>query len=45
MRPLPDLLREAEGVRGRLCPGQVIGVRMALVGCLAVGISEPQQDR
>lgn len=45
MKPLEELLREAEGLHGRLCPGQVIGVRMALLGCREVGIFEPKQDR
>ncbi|MBI3952989.1 MAG: TraR/DksA C4-type zinc finger protein [Chloroflexi bacterium] len=45
MKPLAELLKEAEGLHGKLCPGQVIGVRMAVVGCREIGISEPQQDR
>ncbi len=45
MKSLPELLKEAEHLHGRLCAGQVIGVRMAVVGCREVGIGEPQQDR
>jgi formylmethanofuran dehydrogenase subunit E len=28
---------------GHLCPGQVLGVRMTLAGCRAVGIEEPRR--
>ncbi len=39
-----DLLLE-ESVRrhGHLCAGQVIGVRMAMLGCCLVGIEDPQK--
>lgn len=35
-------LRECEKLHGHLCPGQVLGVRMALLGCELIGISEPR---
>ncbi len=42
MRPFADLLRDAVAFHGHLCPGQVLGVRMALAGCRALGIAEPR---
>jgi formylmethanofuran dehydrogenase subunit E len=41
-RPLDDLLAEAVAFHGHLCPGQVLGVRMATAGCRAVGVGEPR---
>jgi formylmethanofuran dehydrogenase subunit E len=37
-----DLLREAVRFHGHLCPGQVLGVRMALAGCAALGLDRPR---
>lgn len=46
MESLDDLLRQAEVAHGHLCAGQVLGVRMALLGCLRLGIEEPRgRDR
>ena len=42
-RPFDDLLEEAIGFHGHLCPGQVLGVRMAMAGCREVGIPLPRQ--
>jgi formylmethanofuran dehydrogenase subunit E len=42
MRPFEDLLDAAVRFHGHLCPGQVLGVRMAVAGCLALGLDEPQ---
>jgi formylmethanofuran dehydrogenase subunit E len=42
MRPFEALLDEAVVFHGHLCPGQVLGVRMAVTGCLALGIDEPK---
>lgn len=39
---LGELLRECESLHGHLCPGQVLGVRMALHGCELIGIEEPK---
>lgn len=36
------LLREAEVAHGHLCAGQILGVRMALLGCERLGILEPK---
>jgi formylmethanofuran dehydrogenase subunit E len=42
MEPLDDLLRQAEVTHGHLCAGQVLGVRMAMLGCRRLGITEPR---
>jgi formylmethanofuran dehydrogenase subunit E len=36
------LLREAEVAHGHLCAGQILGVRMALLGLQRLGITEPK---
>ncbi len=41
MKPFDELLQEAIAFHGHLCPGQVLGVRMAIAGCCALGIEEP----
>ena len=42
MRPFDELLQEAMTFHGHLCPGQVLGVRMAMAGCRALGVAEPK---
>ena len=42
-RPFDDLLREAVAFHGHLCPGQVLGVRMTIAGCRALGFEHPRQ--
>jgi formylmethanofuran dehydrogenase subunit E len=42
MQLLEALLREAEIAHGHLCAGQVLGVRMAMLGCRMLGIDEPR---
>ncbi|HXG51313.1 MAG TPA: molybdopterin-guanine dinucleotide biosynthesis protein B [candidate division Zixibacteria bacterium] len=42
MRPFEELLNESSAIHGHLCAGQVLGVRMAMVGCREVGIDEPR---
>jgi formylmethanofuran dehydrogenase subunit E len=39
---LDELLRECEVLHGHLCPGQVLGARMAIVGCEMIGIGDPR---
>ena len=39
---LDELLSECEVLHGHLCPGQVLGARMALLGCHLSGISDPR---
>lgn len=36
------LLGESAEIHGHLCPGQVIGVRMAMLGCRLIGLNDPQ---
>ncbi len=46
MQNLDELLEEAEIAHGHLCAGQVLGVRMAMLGCARLGISDPRgKDR
>lgn len=41
-----ELLQESVRIHGHLCPGQVIGVRMAMLGLKEVGIEDPKgKDR
>lgn len=40
--PLDDLLHECETLHGHICPGQVLGARMALVGCRLIGVDDPR---
>ena len=42
MRDFNTLLNAAAAVHGHLCPGQVLGVRMAMAGCRTLGIDEPR---
>lgn len=42
MEQFDELLKRAEETHGHMCAGQVLGVRMAVLGCLAVGISDPR---
>ncbi len=35
------LLDESARLHGHLCPGQVIGVRMAMLGCNLIGLDDP----
>ncbi len=42
MESLEELLRQAEAAHGHLCAGQVLGVRMALLGLARLGINDPR---
>jgi len=42
MESLDELLVEAERSHGHMCAGQVLGVRMAMLGCREVGIEDPR---
>jgi formylmethanofuran dehydrogenase subunit E len=35
------LLKSSADTHGHLCPGQVVGVRMAMLGCRLIGLDEP----
>ena len=41
MDAFEDLLESSADAHGHLCPGQVVGVRMALLGCRLIGLDEP----
>src|SRR5271157_2884379 len=46
MLSLDDYLREAEQAHGHLCVGQVLGVRLAMLGLEKLGIEDPRgKDR
>ncbi|HXG93363.1 MAG TPA: FmdE family protein [Blastocatellia bacterium] len=42
METLEELLERAESSHGHMCAGQVLGVRMAMLGCKKIGISDPR---
>jgi formylmethanofuran dehydrogenase subunit E len=42
MQPFDELLRQAELAHGHLCAGQILGVRLAMLGCQRLGIAEPR---
>ena len=44
MRSLDELLESAAVAHGSLCAGQVIGVRMAILGCRLIGLNNPTSD-
>ena len=41
MRPFEELLEASVERHGHLCPGQVVGVRMAMLGCRLIGLDDP----
>ncbi|HYU45197.1 MAG TPA: FmdE family protein [Terriglobales bacterium] len=46
MKSLDEYLRDAEQAHGHLCAGQVLGVRMAMLGLAKLGIEDPHgKDR
>src|ERR1700679_740641 len=46
MKSLDEYLRDAEQAHGHLCAGQVLGVRMAMLGLKKLGLEDPQgKDR
>ncbi len=46
MQTFDELLHEAEIAHGHLCAGQILGVRMAMLGCARLGVDEPKgRDR
>src|ERR1700734_2988911 len=42
MQSFDTLLREAEVAHGHLCAGQILGVRLAMLGCARLGIDDPK---
>ncbi len=45
MRTFEALLEESVAEHGHLCAGQVIGVRMAMLGCRLIGIENPRSEK
>src|ERR1700758_3377222 len=46
MKSLDEYLRDAEQAHGHLCAGQVLGVRLAMLGLQKLGIEDPHgRDR
>ncbi len=46
MQNFETLLKGSADAHGHLCPGQVVGVRMAMLGCRLIGLDDPQaQDQ
>lgn len=46
MKSLDEYLRDAEEAHGHLCAGQVLGVRLAMLGLIRLGIDDPRgKDR
>jgi formylmethanofuran dehydrogenase subunit E len=41
MESFDTLLSASAQAHGHLCPGQVVGVRMAMLGCRLIGLKEP----
>ena len=39
---IPELLQECGRLHGHICPGQLLGVRMVLLGCSLIEISDPR---
>jgi formylmethanofuran dehydrogenase subunit E len=42
---IDDYLREAEQAHGHLCAGQVLGVRLAMLGLKKLGIEDPRGNK
>jgi formylmethanofuran dehydrogenase subunit E len=42
MESFDDLLRQAEIAHGHLCAGQILGVRLAMLGCQRLNINDPR---
>ena len=41
MEDFQALLEKSAAAHGHLCPGQAVGVRMAMLGCRLIGLDEP----
>jgi formylmethanofuran dehydrogenase subunit E len=42
MESLEVLLQECERLHGHMCAGQLLGARMALLGCRLIGVDDPR---
>jgi len=45
MKSLDEYLRDAEQAHGHLCAGQVLGVRLAMLGLVKLGIDDPRGNK
>ncbi len=43
MELFESLLKSSAAAHGHLCPGQAVGVRMAILGCKLIGLDEPKR--
>ena len=43
MQDFEVLLNNSAAAHGHLCPGQAVGVRMAMLGCRLIGLDDPTQ--
>jgi formylmethanofuran dehydrogenase subunit E len=44
MKNLENYLEESYALHGENCPGQVIGTRMAIIGCERIGLNDPKSE-
>ncbi|HEV2834082.1 MAG TPA: FmdE family protein [Pyrinomonadaceae bacterium] len=42
MQSLDEILQQCERLHGHMCAGQLLGARMALLGCRLVGLEDPR---
>jgi formylmethanofuran dehydrogenase subunit E len=42
MQSLDESLKECERLHGHMCAGQLLGARMAMLGCAEIGINDPK---
>ena len=42
LNDLDGLLKECETLHGHICPGQLLGIRMAQLGCLLTRVADPR---
>lgn len=42
MHQLDAVLRDCETLHGHMCAGQLLGARMALLGCATIGLDDPK---
>jgi formylmethanofuran dehydrogenase subunit E len=45
MKTLEEYIGMAAQSHGHMCPGQILGIRMAILGLRAIGIDDPVKDR
>src|ERR1044071_5132995 len=43
MESLDQLLKECEALHGHMCAGQLLGARMARLGCSLIDIADPRE--